>query len=431
MIIYGPKNAPYDIDLGPVLLTDHYHQEYFKIIQSLVAVPLTGPPISDNNLINGKMNFDCTKAPAGTACTPNAGISKFRFKSGKTHRLRLINAGAEGVQKFTIDNHTMTVIANDFIPVVPYQADVITLAVGQRTDILVTAKGQPTDAVFMRSEIPGFPCSAPSQPSALAAIYYEKADTTKTPTSTAGPHDLTTCANDPLSKTIPFLPIPVNPSPAATQNIEITVGANATGQVVWFMNGVSYRANYDHPILLLANLGNTSYPNDPQWNVFNFGKSTSIRLIVRNTFLAVHPMHLHGHNFQILSEGPGAWDGTIVNPINPQRRDVHLLAGGSPESPSHMVIQFDADNPGVWPFHCHIAWHSSGGLYVNIMVSNLHNCGFGLRYKLREHADVMRLVQERPDLITQKQIPAVMAQTCRDWATYSGHNVVEQIDSGQ
>lgn len=78
-------------------------------------------------------------------------------------------------------------------------------------------------------------------------------------------------------------------------------------------------------------------------------------------------MHLHGHNMFILSEGVGDWDGsTIVNAQNPQRRDVQLLRPNG-----YMVVQLDADNPGVWPFHCHIAWHVSGGLYVNIMVSFL------------------------------------------------------------
>ena len=33
-----------------------------------------------------------------------------------------------------------------------------------------------------------------------------------------------------------------------------------------------------NPLLLLANLGNTSYPDDPQWNVYNFGKNTSIQI---------------------------------------------------------------------------------------------------------------------------------------------------------
>jgi FtsP/CotA-like multicopper oxidase with cupredoxin domain len=37
------------------------------------------------------------------------------------HRLRLTNAGAEAIQKFTLDGHNMTVIANDFVPIIPYQ----------------------------------------------------------------------------------------------------------------------------------------------------------------------------------------------------------------------------------------------------------------------------------------------------------------------
>lgn len=113
LIVHGPKNVPYDKDLGPVLLSDWNHGEYFTLVQQTMA-PFQGPPKSDNNLINGKMNFDCSSLPAnGPACTPNAGISKFKFTKGKKHRLRLINSSAEAIQRFSIDNHTMTVMAND------------------------------------------------------------------------------------------------------------------------------------------------------------------------------------------------------------------------------------------------------------------------------------------------------------------------------
>jgi len=120
MIIHGPSNANYDIDLGPVFLTDYYHMQYFDVVQ-LILEPNGNPrPASDNNLINGKMNFDCSTVAAGdtTPCTNNAGISKFKFTTGKTHRLRLINAGSEGIQRFSIDGHNMSVIANDFVPIV-------------------------------------------------------------------------------------------------------------------------------------------------------------------------------------------------------------------------------------------------------------------------------------------------------------------------
>jgi hypothetical protein len=110
-------------------------------------------------------------------------------------------------------------------------------------------------------------------------------------------------------------------------------------------------------------------------------------------------MHLHGANFYVLHEGPGAWDGTIVNPSNPMRRDVQLVRGNG-----HLVLQFDADNPGVWPFHCHIAWHASGGFVLQFVV--------------------------QPDKIRQFSIPQTVTQTCRDWAEWTKTNIPAQIDSG-
>ena len=89
-------------------------------------------PASDNNLINGKMNFACGNSTGNSTtgtCVNNAGLSKFNFTSGKKHRLRLMNTGIAAIQKFSIDNHKMTIIANDFIPIVPYEATIVTLGV--------------------------------------------------------------------------------------------------------------------------------------------------------------------------------------------------------------------------------------------------------------------------------------------------------------
>ena len=240
----------------------------------------------------------------GASCVPNAGLAKFRFKSGKVHRLRLINAGAEAIQRFTIDGHNMTVIANDFVPITPYNTNVVTLGIGQRTDVLVVGTDSPTAAVWMRSDISAH-CSVGSTTggsNALAAIYYENANTTSIPNTTATAYDDTHCGNDDLSLTTPVYPITPPATPAVTQTININFGLNSTGYFVWMMNGQSFRANYDHPLLLLANLGNTSYPDDPQWNVYDFGKNTSIRIILSNFIGAAHPMHLHGHNYWVISE---------------------------------------------------------------------------------------------------------------------------------
>lgn len=128
LIIHGPKTRDYDIDLGPITLSENYHQNYLSIVRDITGPDLTKVrPKADNNLINGKMNFNCTGVVG--VCTNNAGLSKFEFKSGKRHRLRLINTGTGTIQKFSIDNHIMKVIAVDFIPIEPYDATVVTLAV--------------------------------------------------------------------------------------------------------------------------------------------------------------------------------------------------------------------------------------------------------------------------------------------------------------
>lgn len=128
MIIYGPDTGSYDVDLGPVFVSDWYHQSYFDILEQVMAPASEAllPPMSNNNLINGKMNYPCANA-TGLNCTANAGTAKFSVESGKKYRMRLINGGAEGMQKFSIDGATLTVIANDFVPLVPYTTDVVTL----------------------------------------------------------------------------------------------------------------------------------------------------------------------------------------------------------------------------------------------------------------------------------------------------------------
>lgn len=59
----------------------------------------------------------------------------------------------------------------------------------------------------------------------------------------------------------------------------------------------------------------------------------------------------------------------------------------------HIALQFEADNPGVWPFHCHVAWHVSGGLYINLL--------------------------ERPESIPRLKIPNSIRESCRTWEQYS------------
>ena len=60
------------------------------------------------------------------------------------------------------------------------------------------------------------------------------------------------------------------------------------------MNNSSFRGDYNSPILLLSNLGNNSYPDSPEWNVYDFGSNSSVRIVIQNDSPVVHPIHLHG-----------------------------------------------------------------------------------------------------------------------------------------
>lgn len=105
--INGPATANYDVDMGTLTLGDWSHEvadiEMTKAIQ-------TGPPTLDNGLINGTNTWTETD---GTTIG-----SRFEMDvvAGTTYRLRLINVAADSQIKFTIDNHTLEVIATDFVP---------------------------------------------------------------------------------------------------------------------------------------------------------------------------------------------------------------------------------------------------------------------------------------------------------------------------
>lgn len=80
-----------------------------------------------------------------------------------------------------------------------------------------------------------------------------------------------------------------------------------------------------------------------------------------------HPMHLHGHDYLLLGTGDGRFDpATSPPPLlrldNPPRRDT-----ASWPARGWMALALRADNPGAWLLHCHIAWHSSQGLGVQVL----------------------------------------------------------------
>ena len=92
----------------------------FSFTVNAAALHAAGPPTADNILINGTM----TSAAGGKHAITELG-------PGKKHLLRIINTGINAYLHVTADGHPFTVVASDFVPIVPFKTDSLVLAVGE------------------------------------------------------------------------------------------------------------------------------------------------------------------------------------------------------------------------------------------------------------------------------------------------------------
>jgi FtsP/CotA-like multicopper oxidase with cupredoxin domain len=78
-----------------------------------------------------------------------------------------------------------------------------------------------------------------------------------------------------------------------------------------------------------------------------------VELIMRNRTMMAHPMHLHGHHFQVVAIASRRFSGAV-------RDTVLVPAMGS------VAVAFDAGNPGKWAFHCHNEYHMMAGMMTSL-----------------------------------------------------------------
>ena len=60
IVVYGPCDKKYDVDIGPIVLNDFYHVDWQTMVNDIASPRPSQPPpkpTSDNNLINGKNDF--------------------------------------------------------------------------------------------------------------------------------------------------------------------------------------------------------------------------------------------------------------------------------------------------------------------------------------------------------------------------------------
>ncbi|WP_087004733.1 multicopper oxidase family protein [Rhizobium sullae] len=78
-------------------------------------------------------------------------------------------------------------------------------------------------------------------------------------------------------------------------------------------------------------------------------KGDRVELAIRNDSMMAHPMHLHGHHFQVVGIDGRRFSGAVRDTVwVPPQREV--------------TVAFDASNPGTWAFHCHHLYHMATGM---------------------------------------------------------------------
>ncbi|MFE1834126.1 multicopper oxidase family protein [Streptomyces sviceus] len=234
----------------------------------------------------------------------------FRSKPGKRVRLRLINAGADTAYRVALGGHKLTITHTDGFPVRHQQTDALLIGMGERYDVLVTLD----DGVF--------PLVASAEGKNATGMAVVRTGSGSTPGTTVRPRELDGVlvaasqlrAADDVRLT--------SKKADRVHRIELTGGMMTYN---WAINGKRFDMN------------------DPTANPIIVEQRQRVRLDFVNTTTMWHPMHLHGHTYQLGSEGPRK-DTTIVLPK------------------TTVSVFFDADNPGQWMLHCHNAYHGEAGM---------------------------------------------------------------------
>jgi FtsP/CotA-like multicopper oxidase with cupredoxin domain len=243
-----------------------------------------------------------------------AAPTTFNAKPGQRIRIRFINTGSDTTFRVALAGHPMTVTHTDGYPIVPRQVDALLIGMAERYDVIVTAadgvfplvalaEGKGAVARALLSTGKGSPPDPQFQPAEL--------------TRRVGTIDMFTAATSVMLN---------RPEPGL--NLPVVLGGNMV-QYDWMINGEPYSRT----------------------NPLHVQQGQRPTITFDNTTMMYHPMHLHGHTFQLInSDGSlGARKDTVI--VLPKQKVLAVLV---------------ADNPGVWQLHCHNSYHQVAGMMTRL-----------------------------------------------------------------
>jgi FtsP/CotA-like multicopper oxidase with cupredoxin domain len=259
------------------------------------------------------IDYDAFLANDRTLADPEV----IRTEPGGRVRLRLINAASS--TQFWIDLGALsgTVVTVDGHPVRPVRATRLPLAMAQRLDVLIELPGNGAYPILAQVEgkraLTGIILAAPGAAvSRLAAAAGENAP----------PVDL--LLERRLEAVTPLAPR----APDVTHRV-ILEGSMAP--YAWSLNGEYW----------------------PNINPLMIAKGQRVAIEMQNHTMMSHPMHLHGHAFQVIAINGATIAGAVRDTVLVPPMDT-------------VTIAFDADNPGRWAFHCHNLYHVMTGMMTEV-----------------------------------------------------------------
>ncbi|MBY8334298.1 copper resistance system multicopper oxidase [Qipengyuania pacifica] len=105
---------------------------------------------------------------------------------------------------------------------------------------------------------------------------------------------------------------------------------------MWSFDGRKFSAVADQPI--------------------RFAYNERVRVKLVNDTMMAHPIHLHGHFFELVNGADRMHQ--------PQKHTVIVQPGGS------ATFDLTADEPGDWAFHCHLLYHMHAGMFQVVTVAS-------------------------------------------------------------
>lgn len=321
LIVRTAEDAAADMQEVTILLHDFSFRDPAEILAGLsrdkgmkmgsampgMSMPSDAPDLND-------IKYDAFLANDRTLADPSV-VSVGR---GGRIRLRLINGAASTA--FWIDLGALdgTVVAVDGNQVKPLQMKRIPMAQAQRVDVILTI---PSDGG-------AFPILAQLEGDRKrTGIILATSGATVAKVS-GDANAIATAVDNSMEHRLQAL------SPLVTRRANVVHKVELSGAMMpysWLMDGRTWA---DHKALTVS-------------------KGQRVEIELSNRSGMAHPMHLHGHHFQVIALG-----GT---PLSGALRDTVLVPANS-----SVRIAFDADNPGRWLFHCHNLYHMAVGMITEV-----------------------------------------------------------------